>query len=944
MWGDVLLSIVLMIGESVFSNHLKNNELKKFQKQLNSICQKKFNDFADSSLDCGEFYNFIKSEKFKIILRSYYYTIVDLRPKNDYFSYFISVIKISCPSSKHTDIENFLKQVDEVYSQELYKIISNNAELSALLAILTTSNRTLIRKITESEDNLKRYINSCSEEKEKFDDKTIDVYHKACEDEFSIIYFSGIAGAEMKEPRTLNELYVENTFQLYSKRNITEYDKDDECLESSKTIRFGNFFDYNNKIVILGGAGFGKSTSLNFLFCNYEKIYSKAAIKLKINLKDYASSISSKEVDILDCFSKEFSKRVSNHRLKKYDVKATLSRYLDEGKCLVIFDALDEIVSQAMRDNTRTEVATFCNVYYLNRYIITSREIGYLRNNFDESFLHLRINMFFEDQIKEYAKKWFDLNSTGTVFSQFIEKFMFEIQKSKCLKLIQNPIILVLALFIFDVEHNLPHRKTEFYKKCIETFLISREERKEAFDISDKMRNILGDDLIIPKVAFYKFNKLCTDANYKFDYDELKESIMQGIEVLDRRNWIDAVNKFSYYLVNRTELIREKDDNEYDFSHKTFSEYFLAVYFAKDLENKELIERLDNWIGDANYDELARLIIEVVIEKNNSAQHKLLINHLFTQVKNNADGLSDLTSRHLYMNSLEKMSNYTLIISDLYKNNLIQPKFLEQYHTYLIDYPEIQMTRRNFISRSVIGYDPNAFIDIFNEKLHNNQLSVNHSIKVMFNFSKQFYRKASLLLNDDFCIQTLQFFCLTNRLQQSNFDEIFFDKYLNYLNLYWEKVKKSAEIFMLTLKILLCNTEKFNNTKFVTILLKFSFEPTIIFKEIIPGKLYRELILVSFTSPEALLITLISIVKCNAFSSVRLLRQTISSTHSFMDDEEVNILVLQENARKIIFLFDNCETKENFIDNVVLEGMYNEQYFDIYDDLIDSHLKYEDKY
>ena len=34
-----------------------------------------------------------------------------------------------------------------------------------------------------------------------------------------------------------------------------------------------DFFKIGNKIVLIGAAGLGKSTTLNYLFCNYEKMY-----------------------------------------------------------------------------------------------------------------------------------------------------------------------------------------------------------------------------------------------------------------------------------------------------------------------------------------------------------------------------------------------------------------------------------------------------------------------------------------------------------------------------------------------------------------------------------------------------------------------------------------------------------------------------------------------
>ena len=53
---------------------------------------------------------------------------------------------------------------------------------------------------------------------------------------------------------------------------------------------------------------------------------------------------------------------------------------------------------------------------------------------------------------------------------------------------------------------------------------------------------------------------------------------MDAIDVDDAINWQNAVNQYAEYLVQRTELIQEKDDDVFDFAHKTFYEYFLAFY------------------------------------------------------------------------------------------------------------------------------------------------------------------------------------------------------------------------------------------------------------------------------------------------------------------------------------------------------------------------------
>lgn len=232
-------------------------------------------------------------------------------------------------------------------------------------------------------------------------DENINLFHAVSEKEYGTIRFTGISGAERKREQNINEFYVENTFSYYGK----EIEKLYNCgLEEIETIRLENFFDFGNKIVLIGGAGLGKSTTLNYLYCNYERMYEAYAVKIKIDLKEYAKEIGEKKKGLLWCITNEFSKRSKYVKLSFDEIQSVLSDYLDNGKCLVILDALDEIPTLAIRNKVRDEIAIFCGLYYLNRFIISTREAGYLRNRFDETFLHIKINQFSDYQIRKYSE------------------------------------------------------------------------------------------------------------------------------------------------------------------------------------------------------------------------------------------------------------------------------------------------------------------------------------------------------------------------------------------------------------------------------------------------------------------------------------------------------------------------------------------------------------
>ena len=660
MWGDIALSVAMSISEAVCIHTLDERNGKRFNNRIKTIVAKTFDDFADSSLDCGDFFRLTQSIRFTELIRNLFFSLNDKKHLGEYVQHIEAYIYSECPQLNLLDVQSFLNKILDLYQNDLHRMIERSPELNVVFQLMTISHREILGKISESEINLLKYFDSLTNSSLQIDNDDIKAYHGICEKEYHTIRFTGISGAESKRAQSIDEFYVENTFSCFNRELENLYTDSSDVLSS---IGLKDFFEYSNKLVMIGGAGLGKSTTLNYLFCKYEQLYHLNALKIKIDLKEYARDIGEEKRDLLWCLASEFYKKIKRTKVDFSGAEKLIADYLDKGNCLIILDALDEIPTQSVRNKVRDEIGRFCDIYYLNRFIITTREAGYLRNRFDETFLHIRINQFTNQQIKQYSRNWFKSNYTTKNFDEFWIKFRQEVERARCQNLICNPIILILALVIFDVEKSLPNRRVEFYRKCIDTFLTVREDRKAAFQLTEKAKNILGIELVVPKIAFYRFDHLNDHSNYKFSYEELRSAIQDAIEVDDPINWSEAIRLYAQYLVERTELIQEVDEGILDFAHKTFYEYFLAVYFSKVYENKELVELLREWIGDSNYDELARLIIEIVIQNDDPRQHKYLINYMLETLKK-----VDLVQP----NSQDIFD----ILADLYNHNMLQPKFI----------------------------------------------------------------------------------------------------------------------------------------------------------------------------------------------------------------------------------------------------------------------------
>lgn len=703
MWAEIITFIIEAIVENSFIKGIESIQGTKkrasFKKAMQTRCNKLLKKYDDTSLDCGDFHKYIQSIKFNDFLFRFFNLSYDGLSTVELIDFFVNDAHIAAPTCSNHELREFFKSFDVLYRDYLHKIISEDVSLSALWSLISLSNRTFYQKVYESEESIKRYMDSYFSPKLLDESPDLKKYHEICVNEFSKICFTGIAGAETKGSRNIEELYVENQFLIISdlltsrlkqgalsKKRKTSYTRDStfSLLNNASEI-----FNFSNRIVLVGGAGYGKTTTVNYLFCKYAEIFGHDILRIKINLKDYANQLDNK--DITDCLVDEVSKRTTFSKSK--NIKSTVADYLESGNAMIIFDALDEIPSEYLREKARLEISRFVDVYYLNKFIITTREVGYLRNKFEDNFLHIRICPFNDDQIKRYASMWYSLRQVGEEkqgnFNEFYKHFAEEANRSKCFEIIRNPIILVLALIIFDTENNLPHKRVEFYKKCIDTFLNTREERKNAFTFTEKAKCILGDNSIIPKVAYYRYNELLNDKEYKLTKAELNKSIFTALEINDRSSWIDAVNIFTQYLVERTELIREIDEDTFDFSHKTFGEYFLACYFANSIENSELVNSIKEWIGDPNKDELANLVIEVVIQQNQAQQHAAVINMIFNEVSKISEDYPKENNQKLCEKMSEKLKDFTRILFNIVNSGMLIPKFTDKFYELLIDYPNL---------------------------------------------------------------------------------------------------------------------------------------------------------------------------------------------------------------------------------------------------------------
>lgn len=217
MWADILLSITMSVSEAIGCSYIEKKKKGKMLKELSKIISEHFEEFADSSLDCNDFYLLVKSKKFIEIMRNFFVSINDGMDRSHYIENVEQYIFDECTNINHNEVRTFLKKIEELYISHLHKIVEDYPGTYALFQLMTISHREVIGKILENERNIKKYFNALECKKIQIDDENIDLFHAVSEKEYGTIRFTGISGAERKREQNINEFYVENTFSYYGK-------------------------------------------------------------------------------------------------------------------------------------------------------------------------------------------------------------------------------------------------------------------------------------------------------------------------------------------------------------------------------------------------------------------------------------------------------------------------------------------------------------------------------------------------------------------------------------------------------------------------------------------------------------------------------------------------------------------------------------------------------
>jgi uncharacterized protein YjbI with pentapeptide repeats len=582
-------------------------------------------------------------------------------------------------------------------------------------------------------------------------------------DEFLKQYYQQIEDDFIKTPvldndknMTLNDIYIEPTFEFLSNHLKKEKDKYYNQFTTAKDNQSIHNFIYNylnnksscnneqfqsknsNIVLILGQPGQGKSSfSKKFMFDYISKNFDTKEQVFLLRLRDISNSSHLLDNPI-DSLVEKLNKIIG----------FTLNL---EDETILFLDGLDELtmkeqlVSSKIDDFLETLISCLKD-YPKLKLIITSRtlyvNLEKLEKRLKDNILTLHLKAFDLEKQKLWLEKYKEFYPYATLTDEILDE-LHKNQTNHILELISQPILLHMITKLNLSEDDLTNNtnRAKIYDEMF-TSIINRkwEDNRQ----HENLKGIEPDDIreLLREIAF---------AIYKSDFEYIHKSKLEKlpfikefyekleIDVNKNTEELDGILKgvlISFYFqeVNKNSEDDIDDSNNYaiEFLHKSLQEYLVAekIYdevlrlIDKDRKNKYAIK---------DYKEVLKIVWELFSSKTISLE---IQNYLIEIIQNgNQEQNIELAKRMgSFLGELfEKDFIYQYNLdSDV---NIMQKSF-DTFYGYWAVLSNLD-TKENFVEKEFHVKFNNYIAHIIRDNIKPFQLGLSFSNEQYLNFSFQ---------------------------------------------------------------------------------------------------------------------------------------------------------------------------------------------------------------
>lgn len=352
----------------------------------------------------------------------------------------------------------------------------------------------------------------------------------------------------------------------------------------------------SKRLVISGTGGIGKSMMMRHLFFDCADTYKETGmLPILFPLNNYKET----QADLSDVLYDTICEFTDDVEQDDFDV------LLDTGKLVVLLDGLDEVIGKT-RDVFRSALLGFIKKHPDNTIIISSRP--------DSMFIQLghfqviEILPFEKEQALELIDK-LDFHDK-VAKEKFIEDLDKKLFRSHY-QFASNPLLLTIMLMTYSSYGEVPAKRHIFYAKAYETMARLHDATKGAY-VRPMNTNLS------PEVFAEYFSEFCARTYkagaFEFTVDDFAKYMNATLKRVGKP--IEATPQDFLSDLTDNLCIMYKEGNRCYFIHRSFQEYFCALFFSTRMDDK--LKKIGDFfethsarfIGDHTFDMLYDMIPE----------------------------------------------------------------------------------------------------------------------------------------------------------------------------------------------------------------------------------------------------------------------------------------------------------------------------------------------
>lgn len=393
-------------------------------------------------------------------------------------------------------------------------------------------------------------------------------------------------------PVPLDDIFVPLSLVARSSKDTSGIEVRNVLFSSeSSLLSSEQVFGFSQRVLVQGDPGSGKTT----LVQKYCLDLAKAALSnhgypvpILIRLRYYdayrAKGGGSSLIDFLVSSTIEALPDIA-----KDDLRSALHHLLVFGRCVLVFDGMDEVLSIDRRLEVRNEITHFLRRYPYCRVVVTSRIVGYDRAPL-RKFPIFEVAPLGQSQIKSLYEtiSVYVLGRTQQEAASAYPAFSDEAFRA-AEEFMHNPLLLSLIVILYTHYREIPDERARLYEACARLMY----DRWDGFrSINPELPDKHSLFPLLAQLAATLFEQ--PSFGGRFSSVELSRSVedffAEEYPEQGRGRARELASAFVDHLTGRAWVLREIGQDRFEFTHRTFLEYF----YARHLDEK--FETVDNLI------------------------------------------------------------------------------------------------------------------------------------------------------------------------------------------------------------------------------------------------------------------------------------------------------------------------------------------------------------